>query len=129
MFRYTIGDRLTLTTPAHNYPPGKYPVMTKFPVIDADPGVTRQVLADHPDLMVVAFTFAHEGAEGKLHHHPHIQSTFVKSGSFKFTVDGVETNVGPGDSFVIPTNVVHGCVCLEPGTLIDSFTPRRDDFL
>jgi len=103
--------------------------MTDFPVVDTDPGVTRQVLADHPELMVVAFRFAEKGAEGKLHNHPHIQSTFVQSGKFVFTVDGKETQVGPGDSFVIPTNVVHGCICVEPGTLIDSFTPRRDDFL
>lgn len=103
--------------------------MTAFPVVDTDPGVTRQVLADHPDLMVVAFRFGKEGAEGKLHSHPHVQSTFVKSGRFAFSVDGKQTEVGPGDSFVIPTNVEHGAVCLEPGTLIDTFTPRRDDFL
>jgi len=103
--------------------------LTRFPVVDADPGVTRQVLADHPDLMVVAFEFEKAGAEGKLHHHPHIQSTFVRSGKFAFTIGDEVLNVGPGDSFVIPTNAVHGCVCLEPGTLIDSFTPRRDDFL
>lgn len=103
--------------------------MSDFPVVDADPGVTRQVLADHPDLMVVAFNFEKQGAEGKLHHHPHIQSTFVKSGRFMFSVDNVKTEVGPGDSFVIPTNAEHGCVCIEPGTLIDCFTPRRDDFL
>jgi len=54
--------------------------MSDFPIVDADPGVTRQVLADHPDLMVVAFRFSEEGAEGKLHNHPHIQSTFVESG-------------------------------------------------
>lgn len=103
--------------------------MSTFPVVDTDADVTRQVLADHPELMVVAFRFAAEGAEGKLHNHPHIQSTFVKSGRFMFSVDGNKTEVGPGDSFVIPTNAVHGCVCLEPGTLIDTFTPRRDDFL
>ena len=103
--------------------------MTDFPVVATAPGVTRQVLADHPDLMVVAFDFAEQGAEGKLHPHPHIQSTFVKTGRFVFSIDGVETEVGPGDSFVIPTNAVHGCVCVEPGTLIDCFTPRRDDFL
>jgi len=103
--------------------------MTNFPVVNADPGVTRQVLADHPDLMVVAFRFKEQGAEGKLHNHPHIQSTFVESGRFVFTIGDEKSEVGPGDSFVIPTNIVHGCVCLEPGTLIDSFTPRRDDFL
>lgn len=103
--------------------------MTQFPVVDADPGVTRQVLADHPELMVVAFRFLEAGAEGKLHNHPHIQSTFVESGRFRFSLEGEEFEVSAGDSFVIPTNAVHGCVCVEPGTLIDSFTPRRDDFL
>jgi len=103
--------------------------MATFPVVPADPGVTRQVLADHPELMVVAFNFSEQGAQGKLHNHPHIQSTFVQSGRFAFTIDGVETEIGPGDSFVIPSNAEHGCVCIEPGTLIDSFTPRRDDFL
>lgn len=102
--------------------------MSDFPVVTADPGVTRQVLADSPELMVVAFTFE-QGAEGKLHNHPHVQSTYVKQGRFVFTVDGIETEVGPGDSFVIPTLAVHGCRCVEPGQLIDTFTPRRDDFL
>lgn len=102
--------------------------MSDFPVVAADPGVTRQVLADSPELMVVAFTFE-QGAEGKLHNHPHVQSTYVQQGRFVFTVDGLEKEVGPGDSFVIPTQAVHGCRCVEPGQLIDTFTPRRDDFL
>ena len=63
--------------------------MSSFPVVDADPGVTRQVLADAPELMVVAFRFE-EGAMGKVHSHPHIQSTYVESGRFRFTVDGTE---------------------------------------
>lgn len=99
-----------------------------FPKVAADPGVTRQVLADHPQLMVVSFTFE-AGAEGKPHNHPHVQSTFVESGRFSFTVDGTETTVSAGDSLVVPSDAVHGCRCLEPGRLIDTFTPRRDDFL
>ncbi|MFD1696135.1 cupin domain-containing protein [Roseibium aestuarii] len=100
-----------------------------FPAVQADPGVTRQVLSESPELMVVSFRFAHEGAEGKLHDHPHIQSTYVESGRFRFSLGGEEFEIGPGDSFVIPSGVRHGCVCLEPGRLIDTFTPRRDDFL
>lgn len=103
--------------------------MTEFPVVSTGENVTRQVLADHPDLMLVAFNFGAEGAEGALHNHPHVQSTFVESGRFRFTVGDDVTEVGPGDSFVIPSNAVHGCVCLEPGRLVDCFTPRRDDFL
>lgn len=103
--------------------------MAEFPVVETDKDVTRQVLADHPNLMVVAFSFGAEGAEGALHNHVHVQSTFVESGRFRFSIDGESLEVGPGDSFVIPSNAVHGCVCLEPGRLVDCFTPRRDDFL
>jgi len=99
-----------------------------FPIVSPDEGVTRQVLADSPTLQVVAFGFQ-QGAQGALHSHVHVQSTYVESGRFAFSVDGVETEVGPGDSFVIPSNAVHGCRCLEPGRLIDVFSPRRDDFL
>ncbi len=100
-----------------------------FPEVPTGENVTRQVLAEEPALMTVAFRFKARGAEGALHSHPHVQSTFVQSGRFRFTVDGRAFEVEPGDAFVIPSNAVHGCVCLEPGTLIDGFTPRRDDFL
>ena len=102
--------------------------MHHFPEVDADPGIRRQVLAENQDLMVVAFRFV-EGAEGKLHSHPHVQSTYVKSGRFRFHMDGKDFDVRSGDSFIIPSDAVHGCVCLEAGELIDCFTPRRDDFL
>ncbi|MBX2868696.1 MAG: cupin domain-containing protein [Acidiferrobacterales bacterium] len=103
--------------------------MSEFPKVAADPGVYRQVLADHNDLMVVRFSFTESGAEGAIHSHPHIQSTYVESGRFQFSMDGQKFEVGPGDSFVIPSNAKHGCICLEPGELIDCFTPRREDFL
>jgi quercetin dioxygenase-like cupin family protein len=100
-----------------------------FPEVTADPGVRRQVLSETQELMVVAFRFQEQGAEGKLHSHPHIQSTYVESGVFRFSIEGKEFEVSAGDSFVIPSGATHGCVCLTPGTLIDTFTPRRDDFL
>ena len=99
-----------------------------FPEITVDGGVRRQVLADSRALMVVAFRFQ-AGMEGALHHHPHVQSTFVRSGQFEFTVADKTFIVSEGDSFVIPSDAQHGCVCLESGELIDCFTPRRDDFL
>jgi quercetin dioxygenase-like cupin family protein len=88
----------------------------------------RTVLAHSPELMVVSFVF-NEGDQGSLHSHPHVQSTYVKSGRYRFTMDQRQFEVGPGDAFVIPSGAVHGCLCLEAGELVDSFTPRRDDFL
>lgn len=99
-----------------------------FPVVPADPGVTRQVLAESPEMMVVAFRFD-AGAEGRLHDHPHVQATYVEAGRFAFTIGATTRDLGPGDSLVIPSGVRHGCRCVEAGTLIDTFTPRRDDFL
>jgi quercetin dioxygenase-like cupin family protein len=103
-------------------------MLRTFPEAHPDAGVTRQVLSDAPELMVVRFAFE-AGAEGRLHSHPHVQATYVAAGRFAFTVAGESFEVGPGDSFVIPGGAEHGCRCLAPGTLIDSFTPRRDDFL
>lgn len=99
-----------------------------FPVVSPDPGVTRQVLSSDPALMIVRFAFE-MGAEGRLHSHPHVQGTYVASGRFTFRIGDVEHEVGAGDSLMVPSGVTHGCICREAGVLIDSFTPRRDDFL
>ncbi|WP_198666136.1 cupin domain-containing protein [Tropicimonas sp. IMCC34043] len=103
-------------------------MLQSFPTVATGAGVTRQVLAEAPELMVVAFTFE-AGGEGSLHSHPHVQSTYVRSGRFRFTLGEDSFEVGPGDSFVIPSGATHGCVCLDAGQLVDCFTPRRDDFL
>lgn len=99
-----------------------------YPVIPSGPGVTRQVLADDPALMLVAFRFE-KGGTGAPHSHPHVQTTYVQSGRFAFTIDDREFEVGPGDAFTVPSGAAHSCRALEEGVLIDSFAPRRDDFL
>ena len=99
-----------------------------FPVVPTGMGATRQVQADHPDMMVVEFCFE-KGASGDAHAHPHLQSTYVAAGRFEFTVGDKTSILEPGDCLVIPSNTTHGCVALEAGALIDTFTPRRDDFL
>lgn len=91
-------------------------------------GVTRKVLAHNDDLMVCEVSFK-KGAVGAMHHHVHTQSTYVKSGVFEFTIDGVKQIVKEGDTMYKQPDVVHGCVCLEDGVLIDIFTPERKDFL
>lgn len=98
-------------------------------MIPTGKNVTRQVLADASDLMVVAFRFAKADATGALHRHPHVQATYVASGRFRFTIDDTVTEVRSGDSFIIHSGALHGVVCLAPGTLIAKFPPRRDDFL
>ncbi len=101
---------------------------SNYPWVDTDPGVRRRVLAETPDAMTVEFSFQN-GAVGALHQHPHLQTTFVASGVFEFTVGDTTVRLATGQSTIIPPNTVHGCTCVEAGSLIDTFTPRRDDFL
>lgn len=91
-------------------------------------GVTRRILAHGGGMMAVEVNFE-QNAQGPLHHHPHEQLTYVLSGRFAFTIDGVTQEVSAGDTLYKAPNVVHGCICLEAGTLLDTFTPQREDFL
>lgn len=91
-------------------------------------GVSRKVLAYHDQMMIVEVHFE-QGAVGSVHTHPHIQSTYVKSGQFRFNIDGVDVEVAAGDTIAFPEDIPHGTVCLEAGVLLDIFTPMRKDFI
>jgi len=78
--------------------------------------------------MQVAFRFE-AGGIGAPHSHPHVQASYVAEGAFEVTIGGVTATIGKGGSFIVPPDLVHGVKALEAGLLIDSFTPRRDDFL
>lgn len=91
-------------------------------------GITRQILGYGPEIMVVRVWFD-KGAVGEVHAHRHSQSTYVESGSFEVFIDGEKRVLGAGDSFYIAPHLDHGAVCLEPGVLIDTFSPAREDFL
>ena len=93
-----------------------------------DPGVRRQILGYGPDLMLVRVEFE-AGAAGALHHHPHRQVSYVAAGRFEVTVDDERTELGPGDCFFVTADRVHGVRACEAGTLIDVFTPAREEFL
>ena len=94
----------------------------------AGEGVTRQILGYDGNLMMVKVKFE-KGAIGALHHHYHTQCTYVASGKFEFTIGGVKKIVSAGDALFKQPDIEHGCVCLEAGVLIDTFSPMRADFL
>ena len=91
-------------------------------------GLSRKVGAFNDNLMVVEVHFD-AGVTAPLHHHRHEQITYVMSGKFEFTVGDKTYTVGPGDSLYKEPNVEHGATCLEAGTLLDVFTPHREDFV
>lgn len=91
-------------------------------------GNRRRVLVHTDELMVVEFAFE-KGAVGVPHSHPHVQASYVAEGRFQVTIDGRTATLEQGDSFIVPSNLVHSVKALEAGRLVDSFTPHRADFL
>jgi quercetin dioxygenase-like cupin family protein len=91
-------------------------------------GVSRKILGYDDALMMVVVKFE-PGAIGALHHHPHRQVTYVAAGRFDAEIDGAKRTIKAGDCFFVAPELEHGVVALEPGMLVDVFTPAREDFL
>ena len=92
------------------------------------PGIKRKIMAYDESLMLVRVEFEKD-AVGSLHSHYHVQISHVESGMFEVEIGGEKKILKAGDVFYVPPHAVHGAVCLEPGVLIDVFSPMREDFL
>ena len=91
-------------------------------------GVNRQIMAYDGQLMMVKVKFD-KGAVGSMHEHYHSQATYVVSGKFELTIGDKKEILSAGDGYYVAPDELHGCVCLEAGILIDTFSPVRADFL
>ena len=107
---------------------GSVAVNEKVPAQLLDGGLERRILSYTADMMVVEITFP-AGGVGAVHTHPHLQSSYVKSGEFEYTVGDEKVIVREGDSLTFAPDEPHGCVCIKAGVLVDVFSPAREDFL
>jgi quercetin dioxygenase-like cupin family protein len=90
--------------------------------------VSRKIKARGGRLMMVEVSFA-TGGIGAEHDHPHEQATYCLAGRFRFHIGGEAREIGQGDTVYIKGGARHGVECLESGSLLDVFTPQREDFL
>ncbi|MCX2483636.1 cupin domain-containing protein [Pedobacter sp. MR2016-24] len=95
---------------------------------DLGDGIQRQVFGYDNRVMMVKVKFE-KGAIGQLHEHHHTQISYVESGVFETTIGENKHTLVTGDGFYVPPHAVHGVICLEPGILIDVFSPHREDFI
>jgi quercetin dioxygenase-like cupin family protein len=107
-----------------------YFIDSQQPWTELGDGIRRKIVGHTPELMSVLVQFD-KGAVGTPHaHDAHDQIAFVVAGSFEAEVGGEKRVLRAGDAFVAPRHTTHGVVALEPGsTLLDQFSPRRDDYL
>lgn len=95
---------------------------------DLGGGIYRTLLG-YDDKILMAKVWFDQGAVGAVHSHHHSQVSYVQSGKFEVEVDGRKQVLGEGGCFFVPSMKPHGSVCLEPGIIIDVFSPLREDFL
>ncbi len=91
-------------------------------------GVRRKNLV-HGDKTILCKFELDKGAELPLHSHPFEQTGYLLAGKMLFSIDGNEHEMKAGDSWCIKADVKHGVKVLEDVSLIELFSPVRDDFL
>ena len=70
------------------------------------------------------------GAVAHEHRHEHEQLGMVLSGAMTFRIGDETRELGPGDTWTIPSNVLHEATAGPEGAVvIDVFAPVREDWL
>ncbi len=91
-------------------------------------GVDFVVLSHGPDTMITKMLYKKED-DVPLHKHPNEQSGYVLSGRYRIQFGEWTRVIGPGDTYSIPKNVEHRIEILDPGEVLDFFSPPRADYL
>ncbi len=91
-------------------------------------GLTRQIMGTDNQIMLVKVHFE-SGAVGARHNHFHTQTSYVVSGKFSVEIEGEKIEAVAGDGFYVAPNLMHQVICIDAGTVIDVFSPVREDFL
>jgi quercetin dioxygenase-like cupin family protein len=92
-----------------------------------NPFLVRQVI--HGDNMTIARLEIKKGCKVPQHSHINEQVSMMHSGRALFNLDGVEHVVGAGETVRIPPNVPHFVEVIEDCTVVDLFSPRREDWI
>jgi len=93
------------------------------------PGIMRRTLAYSDHLMLCQYT-APKGSKFPLHNHPAAQIGYVISGRLRFmgATDADTFEAVAGQSYVFEPDEQHGADVLEDSTIIEIFTPCREEF-
>ncbi len=95
--------------------------------VDMFPGVVRRTLVSGANLTLVEVTLS-PGAEVPEHTHVHEQAGTVDAGRVHMRIGDVETELGPGDSYLIPGDASHYVRAIDAVRLVEVFSPVREEF-
>ncbi|MFZ9388533.1 MAG: cupin domain-containing protein [Chitinophagaceae bacterium] len=90
------------------------------------PGITGYYA--HGDQMSFGFVELEAGASIPLHHHPQEQITYIIDGELEMQIGDEECTLRAGMYHVIPGNMPHSAIARSACTLLDAFSPAREDY-
>lgn len=90
-------------------------------------GITRKVI--HGKNITLARIYVDAGRTVPEHSHHNEQISYVLEGRLTFNIEGKISEAAPGDIFVIPPGTMHKVTAREPSVVLDTFSPRRDDWM
>ena len=98
------------------------------PWIEIAPGIKRRTITTGTAMYQMRAQLT-AGSRLPEHSHPQEQIAHVIKGRMKLIVAGVPHELGAGDAFYLASKVPHGVETIEETTVIDTFSPPRDDYL
>ncbi len=98
------------------------------PWVDIVPGIKRRTIA-HGATMYQMRAELKAGSRLPEHAHPQEQIAHIIKGRMKMIVAGVLHELATGDAFYLASNVPHGVETIEDTTVLDTFSPPREDYL
>jgi quercetin dioxygenase-like cupin family protein len=98
-----------------------------MPAEQLNPEITRRAV--HTENLTIARLQIAKVAVVPEPSHVSEQVATVERGALRFVIGGRELVLRGGESVAIPSNVPHSVVALEDTTVVDIFSPRRDDWL
>ena len=98
------------------------------PWVQICPGIKRRTIT-HGASMYQMLAQLDAGSVMPEHQHAQEQITHILRGRMKLIVAGVPHEMKTGDSFYLASNVPHGVETIEETTVLDTFSPPRDDYL
>jgi unsaturated pyranuronate lyase len=80
--------------------------------------------------MMLSFLDMADGTEIPVHSHPHEQAGVMLTGRLRLVIDEEARVLGPGDAYIVPSDVVHSGEVVEgPVRVLDVFSPPREEYL
>jgi quercetin dioxygenase-like cupin family protein len=95
--------------------------------IEMRPGIHRRTMGITDEAMLCEF-FILRGSQVPPHSHMNDQVGYVVRGTIEMTIGDQVRVLSAGDSYAIPSGIVHSALALEDTLAIDVFSPPRDDY-